>query len=93
MTELMLYRYIEKEKLEIDWRGDELILWLDYYSAREFAEMIHLYLSDGGANVNMQQSCIAFDIVPICEFYDIEPENVHAKDNDIEPGYETMIYY
>lgn len=80
MTELELYRFITTEGLEIGWRGTELVLWIDFLYVTEFAGMIKSFLSDCGVDVNLQAYCISLDIVPICEWYDIDPENICKKE-------------
>ena len=78
MTELQLYKFISDNKLEVEWRDDALILWINFYSLNEFTQLVNDYIehvdSDEVARIS---KCIALDIVPICEFYDIEPKNIH----------------
>lgn len=80
MTAIKLYKFIQENSLEISWSGEELILWTNFYCIKEFAEMIgYDYLSDGGMDVNLQYDSIALDIVPICEYFDIEPTDILEK--------------
>jgi hypothetical protein len=80
MTELELYKFCENK--EMDWRGEELVLWINFYDIKEFTDLIgYDYFSEGGYDVNLQYDCIALDLVPICECFDIEPENILAKED------------
>lgn len=83
MTELSLYKFIEKNRLECEWRGEELILWVDYCCLEEFADMINYsFLSEGGVSVILQNSGIAMDIVGLCEHYGIEPTDIKSKEGE-----------
>jgi hypothetical protein len=78
MNALQLYKFIQEHSIEIDWRDDELMVWIDFYSLRDFADMINDSL-DEGTEVALKQNCIAFDIVDLCEYYEIDPEEILAK--------------
>lgn len=78
MTELQLYKFCEDK--ELDWRGDKLIIWIPFWQLEDFTEMIgYNYLSEGGVEVSLLDDCIALDIVDLCEYFDIEPENIYQK--------------
>lgn len=87
MTELELYKFINNNELEITWncyenKDDELILWIPFYYLDEFTKMIgYNYLSDGGIEVNLQEDCTSLDINPICEYFDINSENILGKED------------
>ena len=81
MTELQLYKFIKESGSEVEWRGEELVVWVDLLSVNELTDLIGDYLHDGGIYVNLQLNRIAFDIVPICEYNEIEPENILKKGN------------
>ena len=34
------------------------------------------YFSEGDIEVTLLDNCIALDLIPICEYFDIEPENI-----------------
>jgi hypothetical protein len=55
MTDLELYKFIQKNDIELRWVGDELIIWVDFYNIREFAEMIKDYSCEG-VDVNLRQA-------------------------------------
>jgi len=79
MSELELYKFAQK--CEMRWDGEALSIWIEFDNLEEFTDMIgYDYLSDGGLNVNLQQNCIAFDLVEICENYGIEPTNIFVKE-------------
>jgi len=80
LTGLQLYKFIYENELEIDWRGDELVLWIEFYYIEEFTELIgEYYLSEGGIEVNLRHDGIALDIVDLCEYFDIDPEDILEK--------------
>jgi hypothetical protein len=77
MTELELYKITND--CELEWNGEELICWMDYFDIREFTKMIDKFLEDDGYDVNLRLYDIAFDLVPICDYYGINPENILKK--------------
>ena len=40
MTELELYKFIEDNNVEIDWRGEQLVIWLHHMDLKDFCELI-----------------------------------------------------
>lgn len=89
MTELDLYKFINNRRHDIAWRGDSLVMWMDSVYLEEFTDLIFGYLvsklADGGFEVRLKQhGIIAFDLVPICEFYGIEAENIVDKEEEIK---------
>lgn len=82
MKELKLYKFIMENSIEIDWRGEELVIWLHFLDIKDFVELVGAdYLSDGGHDANIQEHYIALDLVPICEYFDIEPTEIHPKED------------
>ncbi len=80
MTELQLYKFTQNK--EIDWRGDKLILWIDFCDLKEFTAMIgYDYLSEGGVEVCLLENCIAIELNDLCESFDIELENIKSKED------------
>jgi hypothetical protein len=79
MTALQLYKFIQKHHLEIDWRGEELLLWVEFRCIDEFARMINSVLDEGGIQVHLRVDCVVFDIVELCEWFDIDPEEILEK--------------
>ena len=84
MTELKLYKFIHDNDLEIDWRGDRLVLWVDFHCLDKFAQMIYLIVEGYETEAYLQQYCIAIDIVPICECLGIDPTDIKAKKQNNE---------
>ena len=81
MTELQLHKFVTDKELECAWRGDDLILWLDFSCAEEFAALIEDFLTEK-CEVDLQLTGLALDIVPLCQYYDIDPGNIVGQDND-----------
>jgi len=81
MTATSIFRLIIENSIEASWRGESLYLWLDHYSIRGFCELANSYLSDGGTECQLLQSgCICIDIVPVCDYYGIDPVEVCLKE-------------
>jgi len=79
MTELQLYKFTQDK--EICWAGEKLILWIDFYDLKEFTQMIgYDYLSEGGIEINLLHNCVALELNDLCEYFDIEPENILKKE-------------
>ncbi len=77
MTALQLYKFINKNSVAIDWREEELVIWIPFIHLEEFVNLLgSSYLSDGGTDINLQNNCVALDIVPLCEYFDIEPNEI-----------------
>ena len=83
MTELQLYKFLFDEDgaigCEVSWNGEELTCILYIWDLQEFAMMIKDYLSEDGYEITLKENYVGFDLVPICEFYEIEPENILKK--------------
>jgi hypothetical protein len=81
MTELQLYKFVNKNCIQTDWRGEELIVWLPFHCLEEFVELVgkEQFFDYGGIDAKFQEDSIVFDIAPICENYDIDPENILEK--------------
>jgi len=83
MTELKLYKFVQGK--EIDWRGlegDILMLWVEAYDLKEFAELVgDDYLCEGGEEVYLlQNGTVAIGLNDICECFEIEPTNILPKE-------------
>lgn len=80
MTELDLYKFVQNK--ELDWRGDKLILWVDHSDLEEFTELIgYGALSEGGLEVTLLHGgTIGVELNELCEWFDIEPERILAKE-------------
>lgn len=80
MTELDLYKFCEDK--EMDWRGDQLIIWLYFSELADWTELVgHEHFDEGGMEVNLKSNCIAFDLCEVCEDWEIDPERILKKEN------------
>lgn len=79
MTELQLYKFIHNNSLEIDWRGKELVVWIPFYHLDEFTKMFNCSAEEQ-IMVNLQDGNIAMDIVDLCDWYGIEPQNIYPME-------------
>jgi len=62
------------------WDDDVLSTWIPPYDLKEFVQLIPSIFSDGAIYCALTGSGnIWIDLVPICEYYDIDPETVFAK--------------
>ena len=80
MTELDLYKFCEEQ--EMDWRGDELILWIHSYDLKEFTDLVGGdYFSEGNVEVALlSHGVIAIEMNDLCEHFDIDPERIRSKE-------------
>jgi len=79
VDELDLYKFCQDR--EIDWRGDKLILWVDFEDLKEFTTMIgYSYLSEGDTNACLLENCVAIEINELCESFDIDPERILKRE-------------
>ncbi len=83
MTELQLYKFITNNQVEISWRGESLILWIGNYYLSDFTLMLGYNIFDeGGIECRLCfDGSVGIDIVPICEYFDIEPTNIFQKNS------------
>ena len=80
MTGIELYKFIQKNDIEIAWNyAYELMVWIDFDSISEFVALAHDAFDDGGLDVVLQNNVISFDIVPICKHFEIDPESILSK--------------
>ena len=80
MDNKKLFHFL-KQNCELDWRGKELICWVDFMDLSHFTELVgDDYLCEGGMDINLQSRCIAFDILDLLEYADIEPTDLKTKD-------------
>lgn len=79
MTALTLLKFIQN--VEHDWRGGELIAWIEPYRLKEFTDMLPFaYFGDWPIECFLCfDGSIAIDLVPICEYFDIEPTDILQK--------------
>lgn len=80
MTELDFYKFCIQQ--ELDWRNEKLIMWIEPEDLKEFAKLLgDNYLCEEGLNINLRNGgTIAIELNDICEDFDIEPEDIIAKE-------------
>ena len=82
MTELQLYKFIDKNEIEVHWGGDKLIAFIQFCDLGAFTELCRSFFIDEAYEVHMKSDCVCIDLVEICNHFDIEPENILGKDED-----------
>lgn len=69
ITILKFIKEYNIETREVEW---EFLLFVDYFLLDEFSEMVwKWYFDDEWYQVTLKYWYICIDIVPICEYYDI----------------------
>lgn len=86
MTELQLYKYLFDEDNgicpEMRWHDDQLLIFLYYFQIGDFIKEVAEpsgALEDGGIDAHLKDRYMVFDIVPILEAYEIDPNNIYSK--------------
>ncbi len=76
--DLQVYRIIKFfEKCETRAEKEEIIVWIPFHKLKEYTELIgYDYFSEEGEDVNLRDSCIAFDIVPVMEYFEVYYEDL-----------------
>jgi len=86
MTELQLYKYINDNHIEWHWfeTGDEpkCVIMPSYGHLEELSKMISSQLDEEGIEVTMKEGYICIEMNEICEYCDIEIENVFPKEEE-----------
>ena len=84
MTELQLYRYINENGVETNYNeGDPptWYAWISHSDISEFCELLgHKYLADAEIDVRLLMNHICIDLYPICEHFEINPQNLLKDD-------------
>lgn len=77
MAELDLFRFLKENEIEISWSGEMLLAWIIHWNLDDFTKMITGALGDGGIDCRLQdRGTICVDIVPLCDYYGIDPERI-----------------
>jgi hypothetical protein len=86
MKAIKLYKFINNNGIEIHWRGenkDKLYIWVQYYNFNGFRDLIQDYIDQcEGLEVTMMPYNVVIDIVDMCEYYEIEPDDILSKSDD-----------
>ncbi len=65
---------------ELRWDGEELSAWIWEWDVPKFREAIESYLNSEPAPSRLHvDGSLWLDLVPICEYYDIDPEDILAR--------------
>lgn len=86
MTELELYKYINENDIEWHRYKDNKIeeIWIlpKFYQLPEFHKLCSPCLfDDGGIECRMKDGYLGIDIIPVCEHYGIEYNNIFKGDD------------
>jgi hypothetical protein len=82
MTELQLQRFIDANGIELKWNGNELSALVYYGFLHGFVKLIgEVLLFENDIEAILLENYACIDLVPICEYYDIFPENILIKQN------------
>jgi hypothetical protein len=85
MTELELYKHLfdpeDGLNPEMRWHDDELLIFLYYFQIEDFIKEMDVsgVFDDGGISATLKDKYLVFDLVPFCEYHDIDPEAILAK--------------
>jgi hypothetical protein len=77
MKELDLHKFCTENHVEMRWDGDILSTWIYPWLIEDFAKLVESALSDGGVEARLlPDGFIWVDLVPICDYYGIDPERI-----------------
>lgn len=81
LTELQVYKHIQENGYEIDWRDGALMVWIYFFQLEEFQALFGSGpFDEGGIQCHMlSDGSIGLDIIPILSHFGIKPENIHPK--------------
>jgi len=79
LTELQLYKFINENNIEIYWHADKLIALMYFMLIEEFSNLIKNETPDA-IKAYIADTYISVDLVPICEWHDIDPKNILKKE-------------
>ena len=86
LTDIQFYKlFNEQLKCEYHWSGEQCLVFIDKWQLEAFFDAFKgcTLLTDEGQECVIKDGYIAIDIVPFCEYYGIETEEVFEKDNNI----------
>ena len=80
MDKIDLVNFFSQGGVEMRWDGTVLSSWIWPWDLAEFSAKIASYLEDGGLETRLlSDGSLWFDLVPICEHYEIEPEQIFPR--------------
>jgi hypothetical protein len=73
---------------ELDWRKglfkenkEKLVMWINFENLDTFTDLVgDSYFSNRGIESNLQHKQVAFNLVPICKYLNVEPNDILKKD-------------
>ena len=83
MTELSLYKFVNDNNIEYHWDLDktDVFLFVNFRDIKDFHSMLdYSILDDEGIECNMKDGYFGFKMDEICQYYQIELENVFSKE-------------
>ncbi len=80
MTDLELYKFVTKNKLEWHYADGEVILFLPFYLLAEFATATLSFWEDDPRRVVMRPDSIALDMGEVCDHYGLNMEEIFPLD-------------
>lgn len=81
MTELDLYKFVRKNKLEYHWYDNDVLLLIPFYLLEDFNKMIgYHYFDEDGIQCVMRYDYCCFEMKSICEYFDIDIKNIFEKE-------------
>jgi hypothetical protein len=92
MTELELFKFTKDNNIENHWYvkrddlgnidSEEIIYFLFFYQLEEFMKLIKGMDTDEPLDCKLMDGYIGLDILPVCEYYGIDPENVFGHEDN-----------
>ena len=84
VVEDMLKFYNFCTKREMSWNDGELVFLLDNEDINEFIDLVgENYFCEGDIKVTLMGYYIGFDLIPFCEWLNIEPEILLKKERSV----------
>jgi len=83
VTELELFKFIVEKKIESHYSNDgkEIYSFIDYDDLSDFNKLLGIHILDEeGIKCTMKDGYVAFEMIAICEWFNIEPNNVFEKE-------------
>lgn len=69
-----LINFVNEYELEFDWRGSELLIWINYDLVAVFLEIIDYEPADDDIKASLQEDCAVVDLVSVLDRFDYDAE-------------------
>ena len=85
MTELELYKFINDNGIEYHYynccdKNKKIMMFVNIYDIDEFNKLLgKRIMEEEGINCTMKCGYFCFEMIEICEYFDIVPENVFTE--------------